>query len=160
MIKKIIAIYLFIGVLCSPLIYSNCALSYIPISNASKYGMAFGSSFYWPSYIFSIEPEVNGESIESFEKSVIDIVLYRQDKLYSDNRYASTMLFNAIGYCLVDSGLKQSNDFYSLFKDIFKNNINASKDLEKIRDKVINMFDGSDYADIVELGDSCRQRLI
>ena len=52
------------------------------------------------------------------------------------------------------------NDFYSLFKDIFKNNINASKDLEKIRDKVINMFDGSDYADIIELGDSCRQRLI
>ncbi|MFY4810759.1 hypothetical protein [Aliarcobacter butzleri] len=122
--------------------------------------MAFGSSIYWPSYIFSIEPEVDGESLESFEKSVNDIMLYRKNKLFADDRYYPTMIFNAIGYCVIDSGLGKNGDVYDLYKTIFRKDNSANKQLETIRSKIIDMFDGSDYADIIKIGEDCRHRIM
>ena len=100
--KQIIALYIAIGVLLSPFIYSNNAYSYKPEGTAKKIGYSLGNSFYWPSYLFSIEPEVDSQSVDSFQKSIIDMIKWRAEKLYTGGRsnLDGEMVFLSISNCL------------------------------------------------------------
>lgn len=154
--KKLFAIYTIIGILCIPFIYYNNAEGYRPApSNARQWGSAMGGAFYWPSYIFSIEPEVDSESLESFQKSIIDIINYRNDKLFTGKRSDSygDMIFTAIGNCLALEGANKEN-ILSLYKNIFTENI-RDKEIERIRSAVMEKMDGYDFSDIVETGAEC-----
>jgi len=154
--KKLIGIYLLIGVILTPLIYSNNAQGYrAGVSDSYRWGQALGGSFYWPSYLFSIEPEVNSNSLETFEKSIIDIIKYRNDKLFTGQRSNShaLMVLSSIGNCLISEGAI-SNNQDSIYKEIFNPKRN-DKQTEEIRNKVMNMMNGYDFSDIVEEGAKC-----
>ena len=156
--KKLIGIYLLIGVMLTPLIYSNNAQGYRNVvSNSYGWGQALGGSLYWPSYLFSIEPEVNSDSLETFEKSIVDIIKYRNEKLFTGKRSNShaIIVLSSIGNCLISEGAI-SNNKDSIYKEIFNSKRN-DKQVEKIRNKVMNMMDGYDFSDIVEKGVECSE---
>ena len=111
--KKIFAIYTLIGILCAPFIYSNNALAYKykQYGISSPWGYAFGNSFYWPSYVFSIEPEIDGDTEESFEKSVLKVMKYRKDKLFTGDGIKDIYLIgNSISSCSLENYLSNSKN--------------------------------------------------
>ncbi len=158
--KQLIALYIAIGVFFSPFIYSNNAYSYKPESTAKKIGYSLGNSFYWPSYLFSIEPEVDSESIDSFQKSIIDMIKWRGDKLYTGGRsnLNGEMVFLSISNCLAVEGLKDNN-IASLYSKVFTENLESNQEIEKMRDDVMSKMDGYDFSDIIEAGAECNEEL-
>lgn len=159
-VKQLFALYTIIGIILTPLIYSNNAEGYRPAnSSAYQWGKALGGAIYWPSYLFSIEPEVDSESLESFQKSVIDIVNYRNDKLFTGKRSDNnaSMIFASISNCLALEGADKKN-ILSLYNEIFTENT-KSKEIERIRSSVMQKMDGYDFADIVETGAECGDNL-
>ena len=157
--KKIFAIYTLIGILCVPFIYSNNAEGYRSGSSSLKWGHAIGHAFYWPSYIFSIEPEVDSDSLDSFQESLLQILKYRNDKLFTGKRSSEHgyLVLTSIGNCLAIEGAGKEN-IPSLYDKIFKNNIN-NRSLNDIRQKIMEKFDGYDFSDIVSEGDDCKEEL-
>lgn len=154
--KYIISFYLIVGFLVSPFIYSNNALSYRSGSTARKIGEALGSSLYWPSYVFSIEPEINGDSVEDFEKSVLDMIEYRDEKLFTGKRSQENriLILSAIGNCGIAEGFTTegaSDGIFNLLLDADSN----SPEREKLRSSVINRLDDLDFSDLVEEGEKC-----
>lgn len=121
-------------------------------------GYALGGAFYWPSYVFSIEPEVDGKSLESFQNSIIDIVDYRNEKLFTGKRSNShgQMILVALGSCLVADGVNK--DVLSVYDYVFSKNV-TDKEIERIRYSIMKKMDGYDFADIVKAGDKCREEL-
>lgn len=158
--KKLFAIYTIIGLLCVPFIFFNNAEGYRPApSKIYQWSKATGGALYWPSYVFSIEPEVDSESVDSFQNSIIDIVNYRNDKFFTGKRNDSHgyMIFTAISDCLALEGADKDH-ILSLYKDIFSGNTN-DKEIERIRSAVMKKMDGYDFADIVEAGAECGEDL-
>lgn len=77
-------IYLLVGVLFVPWVYWNNANGYRPAGTAAGIGAAMtGSLFFWPSYLFSIEPEIDGDSREEFAESFERVLTYRNTKLFA-----------------------------------------------------------------------------
>lgn len=156
--KHIIWIYLLIGLILSPFIHSNNANSHRPArSSAYQWGNTLGNSFYWPSYLFSIEPEVDGENIDTFQKSIIDIIKYRNEKLFTGKKTPEHgfMVVNSIGSCLIAAGFGKKDEIHSLYNNFLTEKIDE-KNLNDIRQKVINRFDGLDFSDIIDEGEKCQ----
>jgi hypothetical protein len=153
--KQIIGLYLFIGLCFTPLIYSNNAYGYRDTESKSyAWGQALGASLlYWPSYLFSIEPELDANSIKSFTKSVEDVIQYRNDKLFTGKRSSShgLMVLTAIGYCILSENA--FNNSRISYKKIFNNN--DGQDFTKIQNKIMVIFDGDDFSDIIAQGVDC-----
>ena len=150
--KQLFAIYTIVGLILTPFIYSNNATGYRDGSTAYNWGKALGGALYWPSYLFSIEPEVDSASTDSFQKSIIDIIEYRNNKLFtgSRNRSHGDMVFGAIDSCLA---IELANTNY---KEIFSENT-ESKEIDRIRSAIMNKMDGDDFADIIKAGEKCRE---
>lgn len=151
--KQLFVIYTIVGLILTPFIYSNNAAGYRDGSTARNWGAALGGALYWPSYLFSIEPEIDSASIDSFQKSIIDIVEYRNNKLFTGSRSRShgDMVFGAIDSCLA---IELANTNY---KEIFSANT-ESKEIDRIRSAIMNKMDGDDFADIIKAGEKCRER--
>lgn len=158
--KQLFLIYTIIGLLCIPFIYSNNAEGYRSApSKAYQWGRAAGGAFYWPSYVFSIEPEVDSESLDSFQKSILDIINYRDDKLFTGRHKDSNgyMIITAVGSCLALEGLERNN-IPTLYKEIFSGEA-ISEEMERIRSVVMKKMDGHDFADIIKAGEECSEDL-
>lgn len=158
--KKLFAVYTIIGLLCVPFIYFNNAEGYKPAPNKLyQWGRALGQGLYWPSYVFSIEPEVDSESVDSFQRSIIDIVAYRNDKLFTGKRSGNHeyMVIMAIGNCLALEGANK-NSILNLYQELFEGNAKG-KEVGRIRSAVMEKMDGYDFADIVEAGEECGEGL-
>lgn len=158
--KQLFTIYTIIGLLCAPFIYFNNAEGYrLANSETYNWGRALGGAFYWPSYVFSIEPEVDGESLDSFQKSIINIINYRNNKLFTGKRSDAHnhMIFNAIGNCLVLEGAEKHH-ISSPYEEIFSEDT-KDKEIERIKSSVMKKMDGNDFADIVADGAECEKDL-
>jgi hypothetical protein len=149
---KIFKYYTIIGLTLAPFIYFNNAWQYRE-NIAGGIGGALGGAFYWPSYFFSIEPRLDGESVDSFEKSIMALIDYRNDKLFTGKRSPThaRMVVTAIGNCLAVEGKKNNTSF------IYDQMFSDDKDLriEKIRATVIQKMDGYDFSDIIDAGAKC-----
>jgi hypothetical protein len=157
--KKIFAIYTLIGIFCVPFIYSNNAEGYRSGSSSLQWGHSIGGAFYWPSYIFSIEPEVNSDSLDSFQESLLEILKYRNDKLFTGQRSSEHgyLVLTSIGNCLAVEGAGKEN-IPSLYEKIFTDN-KDNRSLNGIKQKIMEKFDGYDFADIVSEGGDCKEEL-
>lgn len=150
--KKIIGIYVLIGLILSPLIYSNNGDSY-RYTFAKGVGSAIGSSFYWPSYIFAWEPEINGKSEDEFTKSIVKMADWRNDKFFTGKRTNEHyfLMMSAIGSCLM------KDNFPGGFKEIFMDNNPLVKGVkyDEMKKKIMNRFDGMDFKDVLDEGKDC-----
>ncbi len=155
--KKMFAWYIVIGLMFSPLIYSNNAQKYREGTSAYRWGQAMGQSFYWPSYLFSIEPVVDGSSVESFNISIGNILKYRDEKLFTGKRTNTHafLILKSINSCLIKDGLLVNSNQLNSYKRVFENEV-TNKYLDDIRKKVMDRFDGYDFADIVEEVEECK----
>ncbi len=82
--KELFVIYTVIGLILVPFIHSNNSMEHrLYRGNSNQWAESFGHAFWWPSYLFSIEPEIDGDSEEAFGKSFSEIVKYRNEKLYT-----------------------------------------------------------------------------
>lgn len=159
--KKIFALYVVIAIICIPFIHSNNAEGYKSNRGAAyTWGKSIGRSLYWPSYIFTIEPEVNGESLDTFQQSIIDIVNYRKNKLFTGSADDSNFILGSISNCLALEYVKAENSYNisSIYNEVFEKEVNDIG-LKIIGDKIIDKFDGADFADIVEEGIFCGEEL-
>lgn len=149
---KFLVYYTIIGLIISPFIYFNNSYQYRE-NLAGGIGSALGGAFYWPSYLFSIEPTLDGESVETFEKSIMEVIDYRNDKLFTGKRSPThaRMVVTAIGNCLAVEGKKNNTSF------IYDQMFSDDKDLgiEKIRATIIQKMDGYDFSDIIDAGSKC-----
>ena len=83
-IGKAIGGYLLVGLLCVPFVYSNNANGYRSDGTARNVGQALsGGLLFWPSYVFSFEPEIDGDSVEDFGNSFRDMLEYRNTKWFA-----------------------------------------------------------------------------
>ncbi|HRJ94989.1 hypothetical protein [uncultured Thiothrix sp.] len=158
--RQIFIIYTIIGLMLTPFIYSNNAQSYRPESTASKIGSSLGNAFYWPSYLFSIEPEVNSESVDTFQSSILNILKWRADKLFTGARSNTNgeMVFMAISNCLAAEGLKDDNTT-SLYDKVFTGKLLENQNIEKMRSALMEKMNGFDFADIISAGVECDEKL-
>jgi hypothetical protein len=156
--KIFIAVYIFLVLLFSPFIYSNNALGYKYHQSSHAIGMAIGNSFYWPSYLFSTDPTVDGQSIDSFQKSINNMLEWRANKLYTGARNSTDrdMVISSVVACLNYAVLEKNLD-YKFTTDILSN-MDYSNIFKDIFTKTINEMDGYDFADIVKSGSDCFDR--
>jgi hypothetical protein len=75
---KFFSFYTIVGLILTPFIYFNNAMQYREEIHTGI-GGALGGAFYWPSYFFSIEPTLDGASVDSFENSIMAVIDYRND---------------------------------------------------------------------------------
>ncbi len=159
--KQFFILYTIIGLILTPFIHSNNAQEYRnQISTAHGWGLALGGAFYWPSYLFSIEPEVDGDSLHSFTESINEMVQYRNDKLFTgkgSNEHAY-MLIGAINNCMIleYTGKKKVS---SLFDKILDEA--GTEDAEILRSAILvsKKLDGYDFADVIEEGVDCGRKI-
>ena len=149
---KIFKYYTIIGLILTPFIYFNNAWQYRE-NMARGIGGALGGAFYWPSYFFSIEPTLDGESVNSFEKSIMAIIDYRNDKLFTGKRSQShaNMVTNAIGNCLAVEGKKNNNSF--VYDQLFSEDENP--EIKNVRYIIMKEMDGYDFSEIIDAGAKC-----
>ncbi len=171
--KQLFYIYTFIGILLSPFIYINNAGSYFYSNDyATGIGRSLGGAFYWPSYLFSIEPTLDGSSYENFSKSMESIIDYRRNKFFSQGKVFETnggLLFVSLfSLCVVskDPIIKDAENVYSdsTIKKLKIAN-NNSLDLESIINSdsfkaTLEGMDGYDFSDIVSCGLDFQDRAI
>ncbi len=128
-------------------------------------GMVIGEAMRWPIDLFrdasADTSEVDGSSNKNFELSLIKIVRERQNY---DDKTAYHAVFNALSYC-------SAIDYFSIYKNkpnketlnqTIENLFNGkmdNDDLEALREKIRKRFDGDDFADILEEGYNCKQKL-
>lgn len=141
--KKILTIlfviYTAIGLLLTPFIRSNNAYAYRhDISKATGWGRSIGNAFYWPSYLFSIEPELDGSNATAFQDSIVEIAKYRDKKLYVSEESMNKMSM-AIGICILRDEASDPN----------------GKSIDGVRESIMDLFDGYDFADIMQEGYKC-----
>ena len=159
MIKKIIGVQILIMLCFTPFIYSNNAEAYRYKANAGmEWGHAFGSSFWWPSYLFSVEPEVDGSSVESFEASMIEILKFRKDKFFAGNRgdKDAQLMYLALGSCLTKAGFDTAVE--SINSYLFSEELD--EELSVIRQEIMDKMDGYDFGSILKEGYECRSELL
>jgi len=151
--KKIVGIYIVIGLFLAPFAYSNNAEGYRDSnSNSYKVGRGIASTLFWPSYLFSIEPEVKSDSLEMFQQSIGEILTYRNDKLFTGRRSIedSQMVMKALETCLASEGVNAEN--------LFEKGV-VSKELDRARNNIMERMDGYDFLDIIEEGEECSVKL-
>ena len=156
--KLILVIYAVLGLIFTPLIYSNNANEYRSGTTGMKIGLALAGGLYWPSYLFSLEPEVDGKSFENFEASLLNIVEYRNDKLFTGTRTPEhgKMVLTAIGSC---AALEGAGNFEDAYKMVFTKEV-SSDDVKRIRAALMNRMDGHDFLDVVKEGRKCQDELL
>ncbi|MEG0939742.1 MAG: hypothetical protein RSE32_15315 [Comamonas sp.] len=154
--KQIVGIYLLIGALLTPLIYSNNGGKYVH-GGAYGWGQALGASVaFWPSYVFSWEPEIDGDSDESFSKSIVKMMEWRRDKLFSTKNRHSEIMLSAIGMCIIlDGNIKEKSNGFSEFYRRYFNNNDMTNEVISLRKKIRDRFDGMDYKDVLDEGYDC-----
>ena len=158
--KIIIGIYFLIGALFSPLIYSNNGGRFV-YSGAYGIGQVLGASLiYWPSYVFAWEPEIDGDSDELFSESIVNMIQWRREKLFSTRAPHEVIMLSSIGICmLLDSGIKkENNDIYSMYRKFF-NDDQSNTNTNNLRKKTRKRFDGMVYKDVLEEGNDCKKEL-
>lgn len=157
--KAIISIYILIGIILSPFIYRNDAIGYMQgVSTGTKYGMAIGESIYWPSFLFSIEPTIDSKDVNTFQNSIIEIIEYRNNKLFTGKRtyYYANIVSQSIDICLaVAAKVAVTSDTSSLLRFVMNAN-SSDKEIIEIRKILMDRFDGFDFADIVAEGEKCQ----
>lgn len=155
--KAIIGIYIFIGALFAPLVYSNNGGDHI-FRGAYGIGQNVGVSIaYWPSYVFAWEPEVNGDSDEKFSQSISEMLQWRRDKWFSPTGapYADALL-SSIGACILyEASDSVGGDVSAVYRDLFSKRGAITPDLEKIRASTRSRFDGMDFKDVLDEGKYC-----
>lgn len=156
--KVLLAIYLIIGLLFTPFIYSNNAEDYRPGTAGTRAGSAIAGGIYWPSYLFSIEPEVDSSSFTSFQKSLTKMVEWRNDKLFTGTRTQQhgMMVMDAVGSC---AALEGAGDIKNAYTMMLSADLKGEK-IEKIRANLMKRMDGYDFLALVKEGDKCKQELI
>lgn len=149
---KFFIYYTIIGLIISPFIYFNNSYQYRE-NLAIGIGSALGGAFYWPSYLLSVEPTLDGESVTSFEKSIMEIINYRNDKLFTGKRSSahSRMIATAIGNCLAVEGKKNNISF--TYDQMFSDDKDIG--IEKSRATILQKMDGYDFSDIIDAGAQC-----
>ncbi len=155
--KAIIGIYIFIGILFAPLVYSNNGGGHI-FHGGYGIGQNIGTSIaYWPSYVFAWEPEVNGNSDEEFAQSISDMLQWRRDKFFAPKRAPYTdALLSSIGACILyETSGSARRDISALYKELFNNEEKMTPHLDKIRASTRDRFDGMDFKDVLDEGESC-----
>jgi hypothetical protein len=149
---KFFIYYTGIGLILAPFVYFNNAYQYRE-DIAGGIGYALGGAFYWPSYLFSVEPTLNSDSVDSFEKSIATIIDYRNNKLFSGNirQSHSNMVVTAIGNCLALEGKKNNSTF--IYDQLLSDDENP--EIKKVRSAIMEQMDGYDFADIINAGVKC-----
>ena len=140
-------------VVFTPFIYSNNGNKYF-YTTAYGIGHAFGSSLYWPSYLFSWEPEVDGEDEQTFISSLNEIVIWRQSKSFTIKGVSGVAMLNAIGNCLLEES-KMNVPIQQLFS-VESNN---SPELVEAKKRVMDRFDGLDFKDVLDEGQDCKESM-
>lgn len=164
-IGKLFGIYLLIGVLFVPLVYWNNANGYRSQGTAHNVGQAVtGGVLFWPSYLFSIEPEIDGDSVEDFNKSLRAVLEYRDTKWFaggsgnsnrrSENRHLMQRALLACTLALDTE--KQIKDEAAAVARMQSSSDPYFKALEK---KVLNHLDGADFAGLAKKGLKCLKQL-
>ena len=163
-IGKAIGGYLLVGLLCVPFVYWNSANGYRTDGTGRNVGQALsGGLLFWPSYLFSIEPEIDGDSIEGFGKSYREVLDYRDTKWFaggsdrsrkSENRH---MMDSALTACILmlDTD-KRIIDEKGAWGSVQSGTEPYYKALEK---KVMDHFDDEDFAGFVAKGLKCVKKL-
>lgn len=107
---------------------------------------------------FSVEPEVDGETFASFNNSLVDIVNFRNEKLFTGPRTPEhgAMVMEAIGNCATLEGGGNLQDAYKMIMDSDLND----KKIQEIRSSLMEKMDGNDFSDIIEDGEECRKDLL
>ena len=163
-IGKAIGGYLLVGLLCVPLVYWNSANGYRSGGTARNVGQALsGGLLFWPSYVFSIEPEIDGDSVEGFGKSFLEVLEYRNSKWFaggsdsgrrSENR---RMMEKSLASCVLAFDTdKRIIDEKGAWGSVQRGTEPYFKALEK---KVMDHFDDEDFAGFVEKGMQCVKKL-
>lgn len=159
-IGKVIGGYLLVGLLCVPLVYWNSANGYRSGETARNVGQALsGGLLFWPSYVFSIEPEIDGDSIEGFGKSYREVLDYRNTKWFaggsdrsrkSENRH---MMDSALTACILmldtERRIPKGVDVWAWMSSSTDPYVRA------VQKKVIDKFDGEDFSGINSVGREC-----
>ena len=163
-IGKAIGGYLLVGLLCVPFVYSNNANGYRSDGTARNVGQALsGGLLFWPSYLFSIEPEIDGDSVEDFGNSFRDMLEYRNTKWFaggsdsgrrSENR---RMMEKSLAACVLAFDTdKRIIDEKGAWGSVQSGTEPYYKALEK---KVMDHFDDEDFAGFVAKGLKCVKKL-
>lgn len=164
-IGKAIGGYLLVGLLFVPFVYWNNANGYRSGDTAHGIGQALtGGVFFWPSYVFSIEPEIDGDSVEDFGNSLGEILQYRNSKWFagahgdssrrSENR---RILEKSLVACtLAFDTEKRIIDENGAWGRVQRGTEPYFKALEK---KVMDHFDGEDFAAFAKKGMQCVRKL-
>lgn len=161
MIKYVIGIYLLIGVLIAPFMRSNDLVAYRGFEKTNSIGMTLMSVPFWPSYLFSIEPELNASNSDSFITSIADVLKFREDKLFTgggkSKQYQNfSLVYEALGACVAAEGASINMSDTAVVKAFFDKGAN-DLDLLDIRGKVMKRFDGHDFSDIYHEGQKCHE---
>ena len=163
-IGKLIGSYLVAGMVFVPFVYWNNANGYRSQGAAYNVGQALtGGIFFWPSYLFSLEPEIDGDSVEDFGKSFRAMLEYRNSKWFagssdsgrrSENR---RMMEKSLAACVLAFDTdKRIIDEKGAWGSVQSGTEPYFKALEK---KVLNHFDGEDFAGFAKKGMECVKKL-
>ena len=160
MIKYVIGIYLLIGILIAPFMRSNDLVAYRGFDKSNSIGRTLASVPFWPSYLFSIEPELNASNSDSFITSITDVLKFREDKLFTgggkSKHYQNfSLVYEALGACVAAEGASINMSDTAIVKAFFDKGANDF-DLLEVRGKVMKRFDGHDFSDIYHEGEKCR----
>lgn len=152
--------YLLVGVLFIPLVYWNNANGYRAAGTSAGIGAAFtGAVFFWPSYLFSIEPELDGDSREEFADSFREVLEYRNSKWFAgagNKKYENlAMMTTALGACIMLFDTE-----HRFLKGDAWNQLKGSQDpyMKAIEKKVLDQFDGEDFSGMVKEGYKCDRK--
>ena len=164
MVKYLIGAYLAIGVLMAPFMRSNDLIAYRGFETSYSYGMTLASIPFWPSYFFSIEPELDGSSNEKFIQSIGKVLRYREEKMFTGKSNSKTyqnveIVYNALGMCILAEGAKVNVDGRNMVRAFFEGNLD-NPELRNIQRKVMKKFDDYDFADIYHAGKKCQKKYL
>lgn len=138
-------------------VYWNSANGYRSGGTARNVGQALsGGLLFWPSYMFSIEPEIDGDSIEGFGKSYREVLDYRDTKWFaggsdrsrkSENRH---MMDSALTACIlmldIERRIPKGVDVWDWMSRSTDPYVRA------VQKKVMDKFDGEDFSGIKQRG--------
>ncbi|THT95314.1 hypothetical protein E9531_17275 [Lampropedia puyangensis] len=161
--KRFIVGYLLIGVLLMPFIYWNNANGSRPAPATSLFGATLTASLlFWPSYLFSIEPELDGDSDEAFADSIQELVTYRRTKWFAGSSSSSRrsesigMIGNALNACMRLFDKEKRVDFTDPMQ-LMRSTTNSDPYFKNLRRQVREHLDGEDFSGLVAEGNKCNK---
>lgn len=160
MVKYIVGIYLLIGIVLAPLMRSNDLMAYRGHDKYHSIGESLPAVLFWPSYVFSIEPEIDAGP-DSFDQSLLKVLKFRDEKMFSSfgrgKSYENLVLvYDALGACFLAEGAAINKISPEIIQKILKG---SAQDFEmmQIKFKVEKRFDKHDFADIYHEGQKCQE---